>query len=132
MSNTSNADNFIAGALKPFSGFLCGPPCPLRLILLPPHAPKRAHSEITKGQTKAESDSEASGLAVARLILCKLPAQRDSADSRQRKENKARNFEPQLVQDAPERMQRNPSRLQDRTHGPVLPRVLSGHLCKDT
>jgi hypothetical protein len=37
-----------------------------------------------------------------------------------------------LVQHAPERTQRDPRRLQDRAHGPTLPRVLSGQLCEDT
>ena len=69
---------------------------------------------------------------MTRLIFCELSAQRDSADGRQRKENKARNFEPQLVQNATEGTQRDSSRLQDRAHGPVLPRVLPGHLCEDT
>ena len=69
---------------------------------------------------------------MACLVLSKLSAERDSANGRQGKENKARNFEPQLVQHAPERTQRDPSRLQDCAHGPALPGVLSGHLCEDT
>ena len=69
---------------------------------------------------------------MAGLVLCKLAAQGDSTNGRQGKENKARNFEPQLVQHAPERTQRNARRLHDRAHGPTLPRVLSGHLREDT
>ena len=102
------------------------------LTLLPPHTPEGTHTEITKGQAKTQRDREARRLTMARLVLCKLAAQGDSADGRQRKENKARNFEPQLVQHARERTQRNPPRLQDRAHGPALPRVLSGHLREDT
>jgi hypothetical protein len=37
-----------------------------------------------------------------------------------------------LVQHTPEGTQRDSSRLQDRTHGPALPRMLPGHLCEDT
>ena len=102
------------------------------LTLLPPHTPEGTHTEITKGQAKTQRDREARRLTMARLVLCKLAAQGNSADGRQRKENKARNFEPQLVQHARERTQRNPPRLQDRAHGPALPRVLSGHLREDT
>lgn len=102
------------------------------LTLLPPNAPEGTHTEITKGQAKTKGDCEASGITMAHLVLGKLAAQGDSADRRQGKENKARNFEPQLVQHAPERTQRNPARLQDRAHGLALPRVLSGHLCQDT
>jgi hypothetical protein len=69
---------------------------------------------------------------VTRLIFCELSGQGDSAERRQRQENKARNFEPQLVQNPTEGTQRDSSRLQDRTHGPAVARMPPGHLCEDT
>jgi hypothetical protein len=121
-----------------FPGFLCDPLCPLWLFffrwwltLLAPHAPEGAHTEITKGQAKAQGYRQAGRLSVARLIFCELPAQGNSADRRQNQENKARNFEPKLMQNASERAQRNLAGLKDRIHGPIVARVLPSHLCEN-
>jgi hypothetical protein len=100
-------------------------------LLFSPHAPERAHPEITKGQAEANCDYDAQKLSVTCLVLDELAIQRDPADSRQNKENKARNFQPELVQNTPERTQRNLAGLEDRTHRPAAAGMLSRHLCEN-
>jgi hypothetical protein len=68
---------------------------------------------------------------VTSLILYVLAIERDAADCRQNKENKARNFQPQPMQNTPERTERDLAGLEDRTHRPVVAGILSRHLCEN-
>ena len=65
------------------------------------------------------------------MIFHELAIERDPADCSQNKENKARNFQPELVQHTPQGTQRNLASLEDRTHRPVAAGVLSRHLCEN-
>ena len=69
--------------------------------------------------------------SVSGLILHVLAIERDSADGCQNKENKARNFQPQLVQNSPEGTQCDLARFEDRTHGTAAGGMLSGHSCEN-
>src|SRR5215468_10016982 len=83
------------------------------------HTPERTHSEITKGQAEANGDHHPRKFAVSGLILVVLAIERNCAKSRQNKENKACNFQPELMQHAPEGTQRHLPRLEHCAHGPI-------------
>src|SRR5882762_8255535 len=71
-------------------------------LLFSPHTPERAHAEITKGQAETNRQNQPREFSVSGLVLHVLAIERDSADGCQNKENKARNFQPQLVQNSAE------------------------------
>ena len=65
------------------------------------------------------------------MIFHELAIERDSADCSQNKENKARNFQPELVQNSAEGTQCDLARFEHGAHGTVAARMLSGHLCEN-
>jgi hypothetical protein len=100
---------------------------PWLVRLLPAHTPERAQSKITKGQAKTNGYYQPPGPGFSGLVFDILSAQSDSADSGKCKENKARNLQPKLVQNAAKRMGGGPSRVQDGTHRPAASSLLIRH-----
>jgi len=107
--------------------------CPLSLALfLATHAPERGQPKITEGQTEAERDQGAPRADFARLILSDLSTQRDGSNASHRKENKASNLQPKLVENTAERAQRNAPRLQYSVQGTMLSGMLARQLGENT
>ena len=95
--------------------------------LLAAYAPERTQAEITKDQAEACGGGYSSGAGLSRLVLDVLAAEGDTADARHGEENKARNLQPQLVQNASERAQGYTARL----HYSIQSTTFAGVLARD-
>ena len=65
------------------------------------------------------------------LVLREFAAERDAADGCQNEENKARNFEPELVRHASERAQRDAPGLPQGDDGPTFSGMPTGNVGQD-
>jgi hypothetical protein len=97
----------------------------------PAYAPERTQPEVTEGHAEAEGEGDASRPSFAGLVLKELAPEGDAANARHRKENKARNFQPELVQNASERAQGGPSGLHYSAYGTTSPGLLARDVGKD-
>jgi hypothetical protein len=102
------------------------------ILLLATDTPKRAEPEITEDKTERYGDGYPADAGFAFLVLGIFASEGNASDSGHRKENKASDLQPKLVQYASKGAQCDTASLQDRTEGPAFPGLAPSYLGKNS